>query len=288
MRLSALLSVALQWASVAVLVIASAGGPALADERVSFPSLDGGLTGGAPTVLRGVLLRPTGPGPFPAVVALHGCNGLFGQRGELVARETAWGEILTARGYVVLFPDSFGPRGVTSACQGGPWAERVYDAYGALRFLQSQPFVVGERVGLIGWSHGGGTVAFAVAPTDTARPADLPKGDFRAGVAFYPAWCPLLGPNWTTTIPLLVEIGASDDSTAARPCSDRVLSALARGATAQVVVYAGAYHDFDWPSDTPHAVTGPSGTTVHYGENDAARADALTRVPAFLDTYLKP
>src|ERR1700691_2104674 len=45
------------------------GEAALADEVVAFPSLDGALTGGAPTPLRGLLLRPAGPGPFPAVVA---------------------------------------------------------------------------------------------------------------------------------------------------------------------------------------------------------------------------
>jgi len=108
----------------------------------------------------------------------------------LVAREAAWGQLLTARGYVVLFSDSFGPRGVTSDCEGSvrPWAERSYDAYGALRYLDSQSFVIGERVGLIGWSHGGATTTFAIAPTSMARPRDLPNGDFRAAVAFYPAW----------------------------------------------------------------------------------------------------
>ena len=52
------------------------GVAAHADEVVSFPSLDGALTGATPTALRGLLLRPSGAGPFPAVVALHGCSGL--------------------------------------------------------------------------------------------------------------------------------------------------------------------------------------------------------------------
>jgi hypothetical protein len=42
----------------------------LAAELVSFPSLDGSLTGGAPTELRGLLVNPEGSGPFPAVVSL--------------------------------------------------------------------------------------------------------------------------------------------------------------------------------------------------------------------------
>jgi dienelactone hydrolase len=164
--------------------------PALAWENVFFPSLDGPLTGGKPTQLHGLLMKPDGIGPFPAIVALHGCNGLF-KGGTLVAREAAWAHLLTSHGYVVLFPDSFGPRDVTSDCEGRvrAWAERSYDTYGALRYLQAQPFVIGERIGLMGWSHGGGTVIFAIAPDSIARPADLQKGDFRVAVAFYPAWC---------------------------------------------------------------------------------------------------
>ena len=80
-----------------------------------MPRLDGDLTGGAPTTLQGLLFKPVGPGPFPAVVGMHGCGGLFNKQGHLVARETAWAEILTSRGYVVLFPDIFGPRNIVHA-----------------------------------------------------------------------------------------------------------------------------------------------------------------------------
>jgi dienelactone hydrolase len=266
-----------------------------AQESVSFLSLDARVTGGAPTTLRGLLFRPAGDGPFPAVVGLHGCGGLFNRQGKLVGRETAWAETLTERGYVVLFPDSFGPRGVTSACADGrslarPWAERSSDVYGALRYLQSLPFVIGERVGLIGWSHGGGTVLFAISATGTARPADLPKGDFRAAVAFYPGWCKaaFLGGGWTTAIPFLLEIGASDDWTEAAPCVETVQSAIAHGAPARMMVYDGAFHDFDWPGMELHSMTPRPGKIVHTGLNPEARADALTRVPAFFDGYLKP
>ena len=68
----------------------------LAADLVSFPSLDGSLTGGSPTELRGLLIKPEGSGPFPAVVALHGCGGLFDKQGNLKARESAWGQLLTS------------------------------------------------------------------------------------------------------------------------------------------------------------------------------------------------
>jgi dienelactone hydrolase len=269
-------------------VLLAAWTPALAAETVSFPSLDEPVTGGKPTLLRGLLMKPDGAGPFPAIVALHGCNGLF-KEGELVAREAAWAQLLISHGYVVLFPDSFGPRDVASDCEGRvrAWAERSYDAYGALRFLQLQSFVIGERIGVMGWSHGGGTVIFAIAPDSSARPADLPKGDFRAAVAFYPAWCSRLSANWRPNIPFLLEIGAQDDSIQPAACIERVKSAQAAGAPTQMRIYDGAVHDFDWPDDKLHTITSPSGTVAHYGVNEDARAEALTEVLAFFDSRLK-
>src|SRR3984957_13064219 len=79
--------------------------PALAGESVVFPSLDGPLTVGKPTSLHGLLMKPDGIGPFPAIVALHGCNGLFEQgggpgcaRGGLgAAADLAWIRRLVSR-----------------------------------------------------------------------------------------------------------------------------------------------------------------------------------------------
>src|SRR5258708_32156541 len=46
-----------------------------AQEKVSFPSTDGDLKGGAPTMIAGYLYKPAGSGPFAAVVGIHGCVG---------------------------------------------------------------------------------------------------------------------------------------------------------------------------------------------------------------------
>ena len=51
-------------------------------ERVQFPSNDADLTGGSPTIIDGYLFKPLGQGPFPALVALHGCSGLFTSRAD--------------------------------------------------------------------------------------------------------------------------------------------------------------------------------------------------------------
>ena len=49
--------------------------------------------------LSGVLYRPAGGGPFPAVVALHGCAGLFGTSGAVSPRHADWGERLAQQGF---------------------------------------------------------------------------------------------------------------------------------------------------------------------------------------------
>ncbi len=55
-------------------------------------------------------------------------------------------------------------------------------------YLQAQPFVRGDRIGLLGWSQGGGATLFSIGAQSTAGPPTS-QGDFRAAVAFYPASC---------------------------------------------------------------------------------------------------
>src|SRR5207237_770912 len=81
-------------------------------ERIAIPSLASARAAGAPEALSALLFRPAGAGPFAAMVALHGCGGLYTNRtrGTLDRRFADWGARLSALGYAVLFPDSFGPR----------------------------------------------------------------------------------------------------------------------------------------------------------------------------------
>ncbi len=116
-----------------------------ARETVRFPN----ATPGAPVAIEATLIRPAGPGPFPAVVQLHGCEGIK-------ARSFRWARWLADRGYVALVVDSFGPRRLKGDCRSGPddppLTARFDDAFGALRYLQSQTYVRADRVAAIGWS----------------------------------------------------------------------------------------------------------------------------------------
>ena len=96
-------------AALALMASAVTSGPGHAQEREQV-TITSPLAGLGP--FTALLLRPQGAGPFPAIIALHGCGGLLNKEGELARRETDWAKRLVGAGYVVLFPDSFTARGL--------------------------------------------------------------------------------------------------------------------------------------------------------------------------------
>src|SRR5258708_6938333 len=116
------------------------------------------------------VLKPEGTGPFPAVVVLHDCSGL-GPRSSGGPRR--WARELLSRGYVVAIPDSFTSRGFPAGVCVDPSParndvapfRRVPDAYDALDYLRSLPYVDGKRIGVMCGSHGGSsTLAPVLVP----------------------------------------------------------------------------------------------------------------------------
>ena len=264
---------------------------AAAQEVVHFPSLDG------TTQLDGYLYRPAGQERCPAIVGLHGCSGMFSRAtGAIAPIYREWAAELNRQGYVFLLVDSFRPRNANELCSVQGFDLELYrtrpkDAYGALSYLQAQPFVRADRVGLIGWSQGGGATLFSIGNRSLGRPASLPQGDFRVAVAFYPGSCNAerQPSDWTSRIPLLVLMGAEDVWTPAAPCKSFLDSSIARGAPIEMQIYPGAYHGFDAPNqyrlELPQYRT-RAGVVPIVGTDPAGRQDALARVPAFLARYL--
>lgn len=274
------------------LALQSAAVPA--QEKIEFKSNDADIAGQA-TGIDGYLYRPEGAGPFPAVVGLHGCSGMLTRdRSAVTPIYAAWGEHLKRNGFVALLVDGFTPRNVTIVC-GNPKPEvspdraRPRDAYGALLHLQAQPFVRPGAIAVIGWSHGGGTTLYTVAPVSPGRPSS-PKGDFAAAIAFYPGWCRAKdqGAGWKPVMPMLALLGGADDWTPSEPCLALLESARSAGAAIDIVVYPGAHHAFDSPSGirTLESVKLPSGRSPTVGGDPAARADAYRRVVEFLRARL--
>src|SRR5205807_8890631 len=111
--------------------------------------------------------------------------------------------------------------------------------------------------------------------------------DCRTAVAFYPRCQRLAEVAWAARVPTLILIGDSDDMTPAVSCQQMVAGARGRSARASIVVYPGAYHDFDRPNYPVRVVTGLAFSAdgsgrAHVGTNQAAREDAIRRVGQFL------
>jgi dienelactone hydrolase len=289
---------------------APAGVPAarMTPERVTFDSLDRDPATGAPVRIAGLLYLPTAPAARrPAVVALHGCGGLYSalasRRDFLTVRHRVMAELLAEEGYVVLLPDSFRPRGQEEICtiearlRTITQVHRLRDAQGALAYLQQRADVAPDRIAVLGWSHGGSAVLVAEnakLPT-VARWKDRPGAPpyFRAGVAFYPGCVDSLRARagYTVAAPLTLFVGAVDDWTAPEPCIDLAARLAAAGEPVTITVYPDTYHGFDNPAaqgrlrlEVPNGVHPGAGVTV--APNPAARDDAYAKLKRFLRTEI--
>jgi dienelactone hydrolase len=264
---------------------------ATAQDRVESQRIE--IPNGDSKPLQGILFKPAGAGPFPSVIAMHGCGGLGANPGILNARHADWGQQLVRQGYIVLFPDSFGSRGLGSQClvkdrAVRPNRERVADAQYALEWLQSRSDVVANRVSLLGWSNGGSSLLWTIAADRKLRDN---RPDFYRAVAFYPG-CRLIAEaaqrrTWQSRIPLLILIGEEDTWTPAEQCRQLVASVNAGNGSAAIITYPRAVHEFDHPDRkltkrTGLAFTGDNSGEAFVGTEHSARDDALIRVPEFL------
>jgi dienelactone hydrolase len=255
---------------------AHAGGP----EPVEFR--DGDVT------LKATVFRPDGNGPFPAIVGMHDCGGLMNPAGVIASKYREWAQLLVKDGFIVLFPESYGSRGMGNQCATRnrpvrPDRERVADANASRRWLESQPDVRPDHISLMGWSNGGSSVLWTVRPQ---RKSD-DKRDFRSAVALYPGCRRLETTAWSTRVPTLILIGGADDAASAQDCEHMVAGAKGRSARISIVVYPGAFHDFDHPNRPPqvrsgYAFSSDGSGRIHTGTNAAARADSIKRVPQWL------
>lgn len=261
-------------------------------EWVEFPALRD--FGDEAVQLSALQFRPHGPGPFPALVLLHGCGGMYTPSGYITASYRRWAELLAEDGYVALLVDSFNPRGYRTICelQKRPILEsreRVEDAYAAARWLHQQAYVARGRFGLIGCSNGGTGTLYAMRPGSRLQPP------FRAAVAFYPG-CRTLSRAKTpyqSYAPLLILAGEADDWTPAVPCATLVETARGQGSPAEIVVYPGAHHSFDRVNlpvryrPNVRNLNKPDRLGATVGEHPQAREEAIRRTREFFAQTLK-
>jgi dipeptidyl aminopeptidase/acylaminoacyl peptidase len=101
--------------------------------------------------LGGMLFRPTGDGPFPAAVIIHGSG--------TSRRANGWYLTLTQHlqdnGIAVLLPDKRGSEKSEGDWRASGFQDLATDTLAALAFLRERPDIDAERVGIVGMSQGG-------------------------------------------------------------------------------------------------------------------------------------
>ena len=241
----------------------------------------------ASLTLHAQLYKPEGLGPFPTVIALHGCGGLGTQSEPVQPRYRDWAEQLLKSGHAVLLPDSYGSRELGPQCRVNERRvlarrERVADVNASRQWLLQQPWVARDRISLIGWANGASAVLWAVRPQSLSRSIEP---DFRSAIAFYPDCRISSGLGWSTRVPTLLLIGAKDDVSSPLACRQVVEGARGRSALARIIVYPGAAHDFDRANLPLRAIAGADATLPergHIGTDSDARKDAQERVTEWL------
>lgn len=213
------------------------------------------------------VVRPPGNGPFPAVLLLHGCAGFDGYLAVGADR-------LALHGYVGVALDSLAPHGMTTACNGNSDGDEAGAARATLAWLRKQPYVVPDRLGVVGFSMGAdATLALIDTPGSPAPPG------LRAAAVYYPS-CDdrdgLIG------VPLEIFGGDADKVTPVANCTAMAHAGAAAGKPITITTYPGATHGFDVP--------GPDrtffGQPIRY--DAAASADAARQVLALLQKYVGP
>jgi len=240
---------------------------ALAGSGITIPA------GATTPALAAYLARPSAAtGPVPAVVVLHGCEGMNDKHQHVA-------DWLAAHGYVAVVIDTLKPRGEKTACSPGAvlparQAEAA-DAIATLAWLRLQPFVDGARLALLGYSMGGTALLDVI---DSSALTTAPAG-LRAAVAFYPG-CAEHTPD-AVLVPLRILNGSADDWLPAAPCQELASAATAAGKTVVITTYPGATHAFNFSY--------PEGVFLgHHLRYDAkAAADADVQTLSFLEQYLR-
>jgi len=261
-------------------------------EAVQFPGVDGLLKGELFLPVRGSAVAAR----HPAVVLMHGCGGMYTNRGRLTERHRDWAQRFATWGFVALLVDSLGSRGLGSLCELQkrpiqPWEERTRDAYATLDYLAARPDVDRQNVFVMGWSHGGSTVLGVVRADAPGLRGDGPR--FKAAIAYYPG-CerPLRAQHYRPTIPLLMQHGMADDWVPATPCAALASRLQGQGFAVATILYPEAHHGFDTPGSPVRFLprvynpASPGGRGAHVGTNEPARLKAIEDTRRFVERYM--
>jgi carboxymethylenebutenolidase len=240
-------------AGLVLLALAAANAAPAAEEKVTFGS------GGS-----GLLVRPEGKGPNPAVIVIQEWWGL-----DDWVKDQA--RALAKEGYVALAVDLY--RGKVTNKQeeahqfmmGLPPEQAISDLKAAYAFLSARPDVKKDRIGAIGWCMGGRyTLALAT---------EEPK--LAAAVAYYGAPPTEAAAIARIKAPVLGNYGGDDKGPSPEQVKAFEAEMKKQGKSADIKIYEGA----------PHAFANPNNPWGGYRE--AAAKDSWARTTGFLAKNLK-
>jgi len=193
--------------------------------------------------LAGILLKPSGNGPFPAVVISHGSGGSATGYSRSVAREMVqWGLVCIATNYTHAGGVAIGSPG--SATQPGASVSNVLRAHLARDILGVLSYVDASRVAAHGHSMG----AFVTSAVVSAYPGDFRAASHSAG-GFRPDGTPdvLAAPteSQVRAIRTPYQLHHGDADLIVLPLFDQLLSGIlaVSGVEHELYMYSGGHND---------------------------------------------
>src|SRR5579875_3615804 len=257
----------------------SVGGSA---EIVSWSAPDG-------TAIEGVLCKPSGTGPFPLVLDVHG--------GPISSHERSWmgssaARLLVSRGYAVLLPNPRGSSGrgqeFAAAVVGDMGGADTYDYLSGIDAMVERGIADPARIGTMGGSYGGFMSAWLVTQDQRFKAAvaaspvtEWYSFTFTSNIPGWGLWfldranpeepgnqmhtrSPVLHASKVRT-PTLLTAGAKDRATPASQARAFHQALIGQGVDSELAVYPGEGHG-----------------VRHF----PAAIDYLTRVVAWFERYM--
>ena len=203
------------------------------DKRIKALYVDYPSPGGTSGKMRGYLVQPAAPGPFPAVLVIHENRGLNPYI-EDVARRVA------VEGFLALAPDGLSPAGgYPGNDDDGRTLQRSLDQgklkqdmVNSARYLKSHALSTG-KLGATGFCWGGGVTNFLAVTLGA---------DLQAAVPFYGA-APKSADVSKIRAPLLIHY-AEDDPRIDAMWPDYEAALKANGIKYEAYIYPGTRHGF--------------------------------------------
>jgi dienelactone hydrolase len=214
----------------------------------------------------------------PTVILLHGCGG------PQYPHMQTWIDALTAWGFNAVVLNSLSARGVSQVCNRPASVvtheQRALDAYETAKWVIQQAWAT-DKVGIIGFSHGGATVISSAASRDVER--NMGKQVIAAGVAYYP-WCASHYSWQSPVMPVQFHTGGKDSWTPPDQCRDLSKS---WGLADQHFHYDEATHGFDMLGMNTLSAPDAFGQR-HWLKYDRPFTDlSRQRTRQFLDKFLR-